>query len=45
MILSNDPIPKELGIKKGKRLFNAISNKDLSNMNDDDDIIDYFLTH
>lgn len=43
--MSSDPIPVELGLKKGKRLFNAIPNSELNNMVDDDDVIDYFLNH
>jgi hypothetical protein len=43
VVLSNDPIPRELGVKKGNKLFNAIPEKELKEMQDDDDIIDYFL--
>lgn len=43
ILLSNDPIPKEIGVKKGNKLFNAIPDSKLKEMQDDDDIIDYFL--
>lgn len=45
IILSNEAVPKEIGFKKGNKLFNTIPDEKLKNMNDDDDIIDYFLEH
>ncbi len=32
-------------MRKANNLFNTISDKDLQAMNDDDDIIDYFLNN
>jgi hypothetical protein len=45
ILLSDEQIPRELGIKKGNKLFNAIPDAQLKNMQDDDDIIDYFLNN
>lgn len=49
VILSNDAIPQEIGIKvgtkKGNKLFNSIPDSKLKEMQDDDDIIDFFLSN
>lgn len=45
IILSDEPIPREIGIRKGATLFNEIPQDELNEMNGDDDIIDYFLNN
>lgn len=45
IILSNEAIPREIGVKKGNKLFNTIPDSKLKDMHDDDDIIDYFLNN
>jgi len=45
IILSDEIIPREIGIKKGSKLFNEIPKDQLHNMTNDDDIIDYFLNN
>ena len=45
MFLSDEPIPQELGVKAGRggKLFKTIPTNKLLEMENDDDIIDYFL--
>ena len=45
VILTNDPVPKVIGEKKGKGAFGTIPTNALNDMQDDDDIIDYFLSN
>lgn len=45
VLLTNEAIPREIGVKKGRRLFNDIPDQKLREMEDDDDIIDYFLNN
>lgn len=45
VLLSEEEVFGEPRSKKGNKLFNAIPSEKLLKMENDDDIIDYFLTH